>query len=200
MNFKSFFLCAAILAALLAAPRIAAAQGNAFTYQGVLNNSGSPVNGTYDLSFGLFTSSSGGAATVTLTNANVAVSDGLFTTTLDFGTAFTNGTPFWIEIGVGTNLTNAFSILTPRQPVTSTPYAITAKNLTGNIPLSQLQGAVLTNSQTGVTLTGTFTGNGAGLGSLNASSVTSGTLADNFLSQNVALLNQIGRASCRERV
>jgi len=199
MNFKAFFLSAATFAALLSAPDIATAQGNAFTYQGALNNNGTPVNGTYDLSFGLFTSSSGGAATATLTNAGVAVSNGLFTTTLDFGTAFTNGTPFWIEIGVGTNLTNTFTVLTPRQPVTSTPYAITARNvtgtvptsqLTGTIPLSQLQGAVLTNNQTGVTLTGTFTGNGAGLGSLNASSVTSGTLADNFLSQNVALLNR----------
>lgn len=199
MNFKSFFLSAATLAALLAAPDIATAQGNTFTYQGVLNSNGTSVNGTYDLSFGLFTSSSGGAATATLTNSGVAVSNGLFTTTLDFGSAFTNGTPYWLEIGVGTNLTNAFTILAPRQPVTSTPYAITAKNLTGTlptsqligtIPLSQLQGAVLTNNQSAVTLTGSFSGNGAGLGSLNASSVTSGTLADNFLSQNVALLNR----------
>jgi hypothetical protein len=199
MNFKAFPLFAATLVVMLAAPEFATAQGNSFTYQGVLNSNGTPVSGTYDLSFGLFTSSSGGAATATVTNAGVAVSNGLFTTTLDFGSAFTNGTPYWIEIGVGTNLTNAFTILAPRQPVTSTPYAITARNLTGTvptsqltgtIPLSQIQGAVLTNNQTGVTLTGTFTGNGAGLGSLNASSVTSGTLADNFLSQNVALLNR----------
>jgi len=48
--------------------------------------------------------------------------------------------------------------------------------LVGNLALAQLPAAVLTNGTTGVTLTGTFTGNGAGLTNLNASQINIGTV------------------------
>jgi hypothetical protein len=38
------------------------ALGTAFTYQGLLNTGGSPANGSYDLTFQLFTSASNGTA------------------------------------------------------------------------------------------------------------------------------------------
>ena len=192
-----------MLCALAGLPEFAAAQLTSFTYQGQLNNNGSPANGTFDLSFGLFTNSAGGSATATITNAGVVVANGVFTTSLDFSNAFNTGTTFWLEIGVSTNLTNAFTILAPRQQIQSTPYSITARNVTGTvqtgqlngtIPLSQVQGAVLTNDQTGVNLSGTFagtfSGNGASLGNLNASNLVSGTAPDSVLSTNVALLNR----------
>jgi hypothetical protein len=47
---------------------------------------------------------------------------------------------------------------------------------------------LVTNNETGLTLGGSFSGNGAGLTSLNAANISSGTLADARLSANVALL------------
>jgi hypothetical protein len=46
--------------------------------------------------------------------------------------------------------------------------------LVGNVALAQLPSAVVTNGTTGVTLTGTFTGNGAGLTNLNSGSLAPG--------------------------
>jgi len=63
----------------------ARAQGTAFTYQGQLANNGLLANGSYDLTFSLFSASNGvGQVGGTLTNSAVAVSNGLFTATLDF--------------------------------------------------------------------------------------------------------------------
>jgi hypothetical protein len=56
----------------------------------------------------------------------------VFTVALDFGPAAFNGDTRWLEIAVRTNgLAGAFTALTPRQPLSSTPYAITARNLSG---------------------------------------------------------------------
>jgi hypothetical protein len=93
--------------------------------------------------------------------------------------------------------------LSPRQLLTATPYAVralnagtansansvAATNVTGSLAAAQLPTNLLTNNQVGVTLGGTFSGNGAGLTSLNASNVSAGILADSRLSTNVARLN-----------
>lgn len=100
------------------------AQGTAFTYQGRLDNDGLPATGNYDLRFSVWTAATGPAQTgVTLTNT-VGVSNGLFTTTLDFGAGVFTGASRWLEIGVRTNAGGAFIPLTPRQQITSTPYAM----------------------------------------------------------------------------
>jgi hypothetical protein len=107
------------------------AQGTAFTYQGRLNSSGSPANGSYDLAFTLYTTNVTGTALAgPVTNAAVAVTNGLFTTMVDFGNAFTGGSN-WLAIAVSTNGANSFFSLTPRQQVTPTPYAIMAENVSG---------------------------------------------------------------------
>jgi len=69
--------------------------------------------------------SAGGLRAGPLTNV-VAVSNGLFTTQLDFGPIF--GLPaYWLEIGVRTNgSVAAHTILTPRQRLTPVPHAIYA--------------------------------------------------------------------------
>ena len=65
------------------------AQGTAFTYQGQLTGSGSPVHGTYDLTFKLWNASSGGAQVgSTFTVPGVVITNGLFTSVLDFGNVF----------------------------------------------------------------------------------------------------------------
>src|ERR1700729_645891 len=70
-----------ILALLLISMASSRAQNTVFTYQGRLNLNGIPANGSYDLSFGLYATNSGGSPMGNvLTNLGVLVSGGLFTT------------------------------------------------------------------------------------------------------------------------
>jgi hypothetical protein len=154
------------------------AQGTAFTYQGRLNASGAPASGSYDLVFTLYTTNTTGVAIAgPATNSAVTVTNGLFTTLVDFGPGVFTDTSNWLAIAVSTNGANTFSLLTPRQQVTPTPYALYAANamtaasassvpaadVTGTLGLGHLPSAVITNSATSVSLSGTFTGNGGGL-------------------------------------
>src|ERR1041385_5584468 len=106
MNSKPLLLGPISLALLvwLASAQPAPAQGTAITYQGRLTFQGSSVNGNFDLTFGLFNAVSGGSQIgSTLTNANLAVSNGLFVVTLDFGAGAFPGADRWLEMGVRTN-------------------------------------------------------------------------------------------------
>src|SRR5215467_6517862 len=99
------------------------AQTTAFTYQGKLAAGGSPANGSYDLQFALFDSNAGGLQIgQTQTVANVPVSGGVFSVTLDFGPAAFNGAARFLEIGTRTSGAGTFTLLTPRQPISPTPY------------------------------------------------------------------------------
>jgi hypothetical protein len=179
MNLKSL----SYLSAIAAAGCIQAhAQGTAFAYQGRLDTAGVPTNGTNDLTFTLFDAATGGFRVGETNRFNdIGISNGLFTVTLDFGSAAFNGSPRWLQIGVrpGTS-TGAYTELAPRQPVTATPNAIfagfansaNAAGLAGTLPSSVLRGV-----------------NGSGLTSLTASNLTTGTVPDARLSPNVALRN-----------
>ena len=166
----------------------------------------------YDLRFTIHDALSGGTQQGNaITNSATSVSGGSFMVSLDFGNQFP-GADRWLEIAVRTNGGGTFSTLSPRQPFTPTPYAIQAANATtaatatsavtaasassvaavnisGTLTTAQLPASLVTNNQTGVTLSGTFSGNGAGLTDLNAAQLASGTVADAQLSANVALLN-----------
>jgi hypothetical protein len=172
-------------------------QTTAFTYQGQLLNGGVPVSGSYDFTFGLYPTNAGGIpAGNLLTNSSVLVSNGLFTTVLDFGPVL-NGTPYWLEIGVQpSGGTNGFDILVPRQALNSTPYAAyaaSAGTVTGVLATNNLPPSVaLLNSSPNFSGTVTapgFAGDGSGLTNLNASQLASGTIPDAQLSTNVPLLN-----------
>jgi len=185
------------LLALLAGIHHAAAQGMAFTYQGQLGDSGSPANGSYDLQFELFDAAAGGHQVGnTVTNPAVGVTNGLFNTTLDFGSGVFTGPSYWLQLGVRTNNPAnpvAFIDLTPLQALAPVPYAIfanTASNvlgalpasqLTGTVPVTQLPAGVLVNNQTGVTLGGTFSGDGSGLTNLNAAQLMTGVIPRSLL-------------------
>jgi len=171
------------------------AQGTAFTYQGRLNNGGGAANGSYDLAFTLFaTNTSGVAIAGPVTNTAVGVTNGLFTTTVDFGDAFT-GASNWLEIAVSTNAANNFTTLAPRQQLTPVPYAITAANVSGTISAAQLPAAVVTNGASGVSFSGTFTGNGTGLTTVTAGNyvfaydTTIQTIAFPNMFQNITVNN-----------
>jgi hypothetical protein len=183
----------------------AGAQGTAFSYQGKLNDGGSPATGSYDLRFAVFSAVTNGIQnSAYLTNTATGVSNGLFSVTLDFGAGIFTGSNYWLDVSVRTNGGAGFTALVPRQPILPVPYAIfansasnllgvlTAAQFSGNLPASQVAGGS-TNTVNFTNLnnlfSGTFTGGGASLSNLNASQLTTGTVADTRLSANVPLLN-----------
>ena len=162
------------------------AQGTAFTYQGRLNSGGSQANGNYDFRFAIY-DSSGGPTMVAgpLTNSAVAVSNGLFAVTLDFGTGVFTGPSRWLEIAVRTNGIGSFTVLTPRQALTASPYAIFANtasnvvsgsvvkslnNLKDNVTLAAGANVTLTPSGNIVTIASAGAG-GSGIWNLNGANI-----------------------------
>ncbi len=122
--------------AIAASPVLAAPLGTGFTYQGQLNQNGSPVNGTAHLRFSLWDAAGSGAPPVGGTQigasqimANVPVTNGLFTVQLNggdqFGVAAFNGDARWLQVEVCSDLSCSGSptVLAPRQPVTAAPYS-----------------------------------------------------------------------------
>ena len=185
------------------------AQGTAFTYQGQLQNNGSPASGSYNLTFSLFNVNPGGTALAgPVTTNGVIITNGLFMVTLDFGASVWNGETNWLQIGVETNGTGSFTTLAPRQQLTPTPYAIfaegaNASGISGTIPAGNLggtyggavnfnngansfdgsfYGAFYGSSFVGGTFVGDFVGNGSGLTDVWQTTGNSGTTAGaNFL-------------------
>ncbi|MBS1793894.1 MAG: hypothetical protein JSS81_08565 [Acidobacteria bacterium] len=131
------------------------AQTTVFTYQGKLNNGGSAANGNFDFEFRLFDAPTGGTALAVLQRPNVAVANGIFTVSLDFGAENFDGPDRWLEIAVRQPGGGAFTTLAPRQNITSSPYSIKslksldAENLGGVPAVSYLlnngDGSNLTN-------------------------------------------------------
>ena len=191
--------------------------GSALTYQGELRTSGQPAAGPVDLRFTVFDAAAAGTQIAPpIERLNVALAQGRFTQELDFGPVFGADARF-LEIEVRSPPgAGAYIVLTPRQRVT--PAAVSqfslqalgatnatqlngqapsfyqnASNITaGTLPGARLGGAyanALTLGNLTNQISGVFTGNGAGISGINASSLSVGTLSDARLSANVALLN-----------
>jgi hypothetical protein len=115
----------------LSGPQPLFAQGTAFTYQGVLSQNGSNFTGTNDLLFTLY-ATNGSVIDQPVTNPAVAITNGLFLVTLDFGANSFSNAPRWLEIGVRpAGSTNAFTTLFPPQTITPSPQAIFAGTAAG---------------------------------------------------------------------
>src|SRR5258705_397872 len=186
MRTKILHLTVGLLALL--GPHSAFAQGTAFTYQGQLTSADLPANGSYDLAFSLYTTASGGSPLAgPLTNSATAISNGLFTVTLDFGANFP-GTARWLEISVRTNGGSGFATLSPRQALAPTPYAIYAGGASAAGISGTLGGAQIPSLDASKITTGTFSA--AQIPTLDAGTKLTGTLADAQLSANVAMLNR----------
>lgn len=114
-------------------PVFAAAQGNAFNFQGRLNDGTNPANGSYDMQFRLFNAITGGTQIGSVAERpNTTLINGVFSVNLDFGaTAFNSPNAVFIEIAVKpSGSPNAFTILGPRQQLTVVPFAVRANNAT----------------------------------------------------------------------
>jgi hypothetical protein len=140
----------------------ASAQTTVFTYQGKLTDNGNPGSGNYDLQFTLFDALSGGTQQgSSMTISTVSVSNGIFTVMLDFGANVFTGAARFLEIGVRpTGSVNPYTVLTPRQPITSSPYAIqTLKSASADGLSATCVGCVQDsqiNSVAGTKITGTL--------------------------------------------
>jgi hypothetical protein len=107
------------------------AQTTAFTYQGKLNDGATAANGAYLMEFKLFDTPASGTGTqigASLSDVSANVVDGIFTVQLDFGANAFNGANRFLEISVRRNTGESYVTLTPRQPVSSAPYAIKSKS------------------------------------------------------------------------
>ncbi len=103
---------------------IASAQPTKFTYSGQLLDSAVAANGSYDIEFSLWDSLVDGVQIgSTQTLPGVAVTKGIFTVTLDFGTVF-SGAGRFLQIAVRPAGTGSYVTLAPRQEVTSAPYSV----------------------------------------------------------------------------
>lgn len=105
------------------------AQTTAFTFQGSLKDGASPANGNYDLEFKLFDAVSAGTQQGnTLQRLNVAVANGIFAVSLDFGAGTLPGADRFLDVSVRTAGGGAFTPLGPRQQITSSPYSVRSLN------------------------------------------------------------------------
>ena len=103
------------------------------TYQGRLSDRNAAANGQYDLQFQTFDTETGGTSQSGLiTVENVQVTNGVFTVPLKFGSTFMNNFKArFLEIKVRPGAATGndpFTTLTPRQPITTVPYAVNAQN------------------------------------------------------------------------
>ncbi len=136
-----FYLFAGLLAfAILVAAAIGRAEGpvrlnplqapigTAFTYQGQLTSGGTPVNGSCDFQFRLFDGPDGNNQVgSTVERTAVQVTNGFFTVQLDFGSAAFDGNARYLEVAVRCPAGGGtYTLLSPRQPITPTPYAVYA--------------------------------------------------------------------------
>lgn len=177
--------CVMACAIALLAATSSLAQGTAFVYQGRLADRSRSVNGSFDVSFSLFPTATGGTRIgPILSFPATSITNGLFTLSIDFGQGAFDGQDRWIELSVRTNGAASYSVISPRRRVSTSPTAqfaaradvaqsAPATGITGVLPLASLpplnvDGSLLTN--------------------LNASSFGSGTVPDSLLSTNVPRL------------
>ena len=137
---SGFVRTSSVLVLLLTAAVAAVAQtplSTAFTYQGQLKQAGTAVDGLTDFVFKLYDGDPNGlqiGPTLTFDGLGgnpppVAVSEGLFTVWLDFGSGVFTGVTRWLEISVrAPSGSGGYTTLSPRQELTAVPYALYALN------------------------------------------------------------------------
>src|SRR5262252_1025078 len=125
-KFKGVFHLVFSILVMVVTTSIAAAQTTQFTYQGKLTDNGAPTNALYDFTLTLWDAPANGNQVGSPQSLqSIAVVDGIFTVTLDFGAGALNGANRFLEISVKPNGSPAPpTLLSPRQQILSTPYAI----------------------------------------------------------------------------
>src|SRR5688572_25535558 len=140
---------------------------SSFNFQGHLKDGGNPANGQYDFQFRLFDASAGGyqfGSAITMLNQSVG--GGLFGVQPDFGAIAYQGQGRWLEIAVRAAGGGSYTTLSPRQAISTVPYAA-----------SLMPGAVVTGTS-GLLMSAISNGSATGLyGQSNSGQGVYGTSA-----------------------
>jgi hypothetical protein len=142
-----------------------------FTYQGQLKAAGEPFTGVCAFQFGLFNAVSGGQQVgATQTVNGVTVTEGLFTVTLNqtnqFSSTAFNGQARWLKIDVKCGADAGFTTLSPRQPLTPAPYALSLPGMRvePNAESPNIIGGHISNTVTSGVVGATISGGGEWVG------------------------------------
>jgi len=152
-------LCVTVIAMLTLSAGVVLADEvtSAINYQGRLaDSSGSPLSGTYTMTFRLYEAATGGTALATDIQ-DVVVTGGLFNTELYFDQSYFDGRALWLGVKVGSD-----SEMTPRQEFGPVPYALSL------VPGTKIIGA----AQFPLTAETTYLSGGALRGEASAASGT----------------------------
>ena len=196
------YLAVAVLMSALCASVAGAAAPATISYQGYLTDSnGAPINGNVAMTFKLYSGPTVSTALWTQATATVSVTNGVYSAVLGSGTPLT--LPFDQPYYLGVTIAGDPE-LTPRQPLTSVPYALRANTAdsvsasgqivsslpTGTAPLQVASTTMVPNlnaemvggkhaadfvAKTGDTMTGTLTLSNSNL-VLSATTATSGVV------------------------
>jgi hypothetical protein len=164
LNILSLIFCIGTFSAA------AIAQTTAFTYQGSLSEAGNPVTGTRFFRFTLFDENGAPMPGATL-DQTLTVTNGVFTTSLDFGASVFPGANRSLEIAVKVNAGDPFTILHPLQPIRAVPYSIRSKEASNATQLGGVESSRFVQQDAGgnVSIAGDFSVNGAlSLNTVNA--------------------------------
>lgn len=106
-----------------AATAHAAPPPTSFTYQGVLENAGDPVDGPTSIQYKLWDAATGGTQKGATLGSSSNVVDGVFNDTLDFGAAaYTDNQARWLEVIVeGQSM--------GRTPLNAAPYSLNTRGI-----------------------------------------------------------------------
>jgi hypothetical protein len=123
-----------LLTTIISTSTMAVPVGSGFNYQGELSDGNSPANGSYDIQFKAYSVESGGTEYLVVPEILATdVTEGLFNiNNVDFGDALYDGQEYWIEVSVRLAGTETYTVLSPRQRLNATPYAVQAEFLAGN--------------------------------------------------------------------
>ena len=212
MKLTSVFL--SLVWAIILSSAVAFAQTNAITYQGRLNDGAAAASGTYNMQFSVWDAASGGNQLgSTITNTNVSVVNGVFTVTLDFSpaTPFATGADRFLLVSVKKPADPTYTDLTPRQPITSSPYSlrtlsasaadnlsaacvgcVTDAKVANGISYSKLSGAPTSLPPSGAAggdLTGTFPNPTVGANAVTSAKIADGTIVNADISATAAIAN-----------
>lgn len=173
-RFGAWVICVCGTAAAVAQTPVS----TAFTYQGRLNIGGAPATGQYDFVFRLYDAVTNGVQYDVQTVNDLTVTGGLFTTKINFGAGGFSADARWLQIEVRPgSSTGAYTVLTPRQEFTATPWAHAIR-----LPYSAQtsgSGTAFNLSQLGTGKTAQFNGSATGTQPvLSASSTGTSSGAD----------------------
>ncbi len=99
-----------------------------FTYQGQLRDGSLPANGAYDIQFTMHAAQTGGDGLGSIVHEGAVLTKGSLTVRLDFDRVALEANECWLEVAVRRNGSQeGYTVLSPRQKLTPTPYAILAQ-------------------------------------------------------------------------